>query len=461
MPILYTRNIISPEYGASYLQTGTIHSSGVFFVRDELTEVIIPDTFGSDKVELDVANTSAAFRYQYSKDKKTIGLLSTYRSGEDGYHNAVAGVDGLINLGIDDKVRYQVMYSDTVYPQSFAEDLCETDGCTQPPPPPAPCTLGTCDTNAQVLRTNFGETLTGHGLRLSYRHDGPESLGWVNYFDVAPDFRADFGFARKVDIRVINAAYGRKWYVNALDDDGGKSRIRFYAIGNHHRSYDENNEIETGLTGLGEFRGSHQTVLRFAWRRRDIAVNRIDQSSLATGDNAPLFSENYWFWYYQVAPNVRWRFDLDGRIGKIADADNMVLGDMTELKPKIKYQLGAFEFSAAGVFREFQVDNDRLYKEKFLTYTLLYRKNKKISHRLLVLDDLTSQNISRPEWLDKSKDERESEESIEYTLTYESDNAWKLLVGFKLVYEQENNSVEDLTDREIYIKLERLFSMDI
>jgi hypothetical protein len=184
LPMVYTRNIISPELGFSYLQTGTTNSAGLFFVRDGQTEVVMPDTFGSDEVELDEKNTSAAFRYQYSKDKKTIGVLSTLRYGEDGYHNAVAGVDGLINLGIDDKIRYQVMYSDTVYPQSFAEDLCETSGCTQTPPPPVPCTIGNCDTNAQVLRTNFGETLNGHGMRLSYRHDGPESLYWANYFDV-------------------------------------------------------------------------------------------------------------------------------------------------------------------------------------------------------------------------------------------------------------------------------------
>lgn len=461
LPIVYTRNIIQPKLGVSYLKTGTNNSSGIFVVGDEKTEVIMPDTFGSDAVELDEESVSAALRYQYSKDKKTTGLLATFRTGQDGYHNAVAGIDGLIDLGVDDKIRYQLMYSNTLYPQSFAEDLCENDGCTLPPPPASPCTIGNCDTNAQVLRTNHGETLNDHGLRLSYKHDGPKSLYWVNYFDVAPDFRADLGFARKVDIRALNVAYGKNWYVKTTDDDAGKSRIRVYAIGNHHRSYENNDEIETGITLLSEFRGTHQTVFRVARRFRDIAVNRIDQSSLETGDNAPLFSEDYWFWYYQIAPSVKWTFDLNGKIGKVADADNMVLGDMTEYKPKIKYRLDNFEVSAEAVFRDFEVDNERLYNEKFLTFGVVYRRNKQMSHRILYLDDITRQETSRAEWLDKSENYRELEQSVEYTFTYKKNKLWKVLTGVKLGYEQENNSVKDQTNRELYIKIQRRFDAEI
>lgn len=461
LPIVYTRNIISPEAGASFLRTGTTNSSGIFLVRDEETNVTVPDTFGSDTVELDVKNTSVAFRHQYSKDKKTIGVLSTFRSGDNGYHNAVAGIDGLINLGIDDKLRYQVMYSDTKYPQSFAEDLCETSGCTQTPPPPVPCTPGNCDTNAQVLRTNYGKPLTDHALRISYRHDGPESLFWANYFDVAPDFRADLGYARKVDIRVLNFAYGRNWYVQAADDDAGKSRIRMYAIANHHRSYTDDNELESGITLLAEFRGTHQTVLRVARRHRDLAVNRIDQSSLSTGDNAPLFSEDYWFWYYQIAPSVKWSIDLNGKWGEVADADNMVLGDMAELKPKIKYRLGNLEYTLEAVVRDFEVDNQQLYREEFLTFGMLYRKNKKISHRLLLLGDKTLQTINHAAWLDKSDDERQVTKSLEYTWTYQKSKYLKWLVGFKLEREQENNSEEALTNREIYIKFQKRFDANI
>ena len=50
LPMVYTRNIVKPEIGASFLRTGTTNSTGVFWVRDEVTNVTMPDTFGSDTV---------------------------------------------------------------------------------------------------------------------------------------------------------------------------------------------------------------------------------------------------------------------------------------------------------------------------------------------------------------------------------------------------------------------------
>jgi hypothetical protein len=451
VPAVYTRNIIRPLWGMSYIRDDVRRSVGAFWINDRETEVIMPDNFGSKKVELLDRSDSGSFRYRHTKNRTTIGVIGTLRQADD-YHNYLLGLDGLLDLGIDDKLRFQFLYSDTEYPERFANDLCEEDDCTQAPPP-AFCPLGNCPVNAQVLRTNFGQPLQGHGLQLRYKHDGVNALYWAGYEEYSPEFRADLGFVRRVDIRSLNLAYGRKWYVNALAGDEGKSRIRGYLIYTHTRSHADNERLENGIGLWLEFRGSYQSVLRVGRRYRERAVSRINQASLETGSNAPLFDENYWQWYFETSPWKRWSFNLDGRFGETADADNLVLGDLVELKPKIALDLGHFRLIASATLRDFDVKNERLYKERFLSLTALYRKDKKISHRLIFLDDLTNRDTQR--WLGDELN-REIARTLEYTFTYEIQEQWSVLAGIKAEYDHESDvNNGDITNREVYLKFEK------
>jgi len=447
--VVYTRNIIDPEVGFSYHNAGQGQSLGAFWVSDRQTEVIIPDNLVNDTVELLERSRSAAFHYQVPRGTQTLGVHGTYRSGS-GYHNYLMGLDGLANLGIDDKLRFQVMYSDTQYPESFAADVCETDDCTQAPPPDD-CPIGDCSFNASVLRADYTRPLSGHGLRFNYKHDGPESLYWINYYDVAPDFRADLGFVRQVDLRAANLAYGRKWYFNALAGDRGKSRIRLYGIGTHMRSHRSNDPLDTSFSVFGEFRGSYQTLVRLGYFDRERAVNRIDQSSLEVGDNAPLFDENYLQWYFEISPIPNLTINFDGRYGTLADPDNMVAGTMAEFEPRLIFNRGSLEVRAAGEFRDFDVDGGRLYREQFLTFTLIFRPSPKMTHRLFLRDDITRRDPTL--WL-ATEPGKERESWFEYTLFYLVTKGWNLMTGFKLADEyDEVLSMSEVTDREYYLKL--------
>ena len=455
IPAVYTRNIIQPEIGLSFINDDATNSFGTFATNDKETEIIVPDSLGSDKIELVEDSYSASFRFRRSKGRQTKGLIGTYRGG-DGYHNVTIGHDGMYDLGPDDKLRYHLMFSDTRYPKSFAEDLCEEDGCTDAPPPdPDDCPLGNCSLNAQVLRTDYEKGLNGHALQVRYKHDGPKGLYWAGYEQSSPDFRADLGFSRSVDIRSLNVAYGKKWYVKALRRDKGKSRIRAYAIGRYTRSFEYDDLLEQAISFWGEFRGSHQSVIRLGWRLQDKAVNRINQASLDTGSNAPLFDENYVQWYSEAAPWGNWKLNLDGRIGEIADSENMVLGDMLEIKPKLTFRYGPVELTASGTFRDYELDNERLYKERFLSLTLLYRNSRNLSHRLLYLDELTERDIAR--W---TGDElaKEVERTFEYTLTYHPAKSWKILSGVKFEYDYESDiDDDDITKRQFYCRIEKVF----
>ncbi|UCD33744.1 MAG: hypothetical protein JSV38_07775, partial [Desulfobacterales bacterium] len=352
LPVVYTRNIIQPEVGFAFVNDDAINSFGAFITNDKEIEVIVPDNLGSDKVTLLEKSYSGAFRFRRTKNKRTGGIIGTYRNA-DGYHNSTVGFDGLLDFGPDDKLRFHFIYSNAKYPKRFAEDLCEEDGCTDEPIPEE-CPLGDCSLNAQVLRTDYTRELKGHGLKVRYKHDGPSGLYWLGYEQSSPDFRADLGFYRRIDIRSLDIAYGKKWYLETLRQDKGKSRIRTYVIGNYTRSYEYDDLLEKAVSFWGEFRGTFQSIIRLGWRLRERAVNRINQASLETGDNAPLFDENYVQWFFETSPWSNWKINLDGRYGEIADAENMVLGDMVEIEPILTYRYGPVEFKASGTFRDFE-----------------------------------------------------------------------------------------------------------
>jgi len=453
IPTVYTRNIIQPRVGASFIGDYVYSSFGALGVSDREVEIIVPDSLGSDEIELLEDSESVAARYRYSRDRRSLGLVGTLRTA-DGYHNALGGVDGLWDISLDDKLRYQVLVSDTMYPKRFAEDLCEVGDCIDNPAPEF-CPLGSCSVNAQVLRTEFDTPLTGHAMKLRYKHDGPESLYWATYDEYSSDFRADLGFQESIDVRTVNLAYGRKWYLNTFDEDEGKSRIRGYLTYTHSRSYEDDDQLEDGIGIWGEFRGSFQSVLRVGKRYRERAVNRINQNSLATGSNAPLFDEDYWQWYFEISPSSNWTLNLDGRYGKTADADNLVLGDMEELKPKLTYRIDNWQFLLQATIRNFDFEGSYLYDERFYSFTTAYRANHQVSHRLLYLEDLTRRDTER--WLGHALD-KEVERTFEYSFIYKPNKKLSILSGIKVEYDYESDIGDgDITRREIYAKIERRF----
>jgi hypothetical protein len=456
MPVVYTRNIVQPEIGLNFSHTGRKVSTGGMWISDESTELIMPDNLGSEKVEItDLPGDLYAARYTTGEKGSSTGIIATARTGED-YYNYVAGIDGLFNLGIDDKLRYQLMYSATDYPEDFAQDLCDGDDCLETPP--EDCQLGVCDYNSAVLRADPNSTLEGHGIKLAYKHDGPKSLYWLNYYDYGSDYRADFGFDKRTDYRQISAAYGRKWYVEPFKRDKGKSRIRGYLVGNHIES-SSGEQIEDGIDVWGEFRGSFQTVLRVGYRIKERAVNRIQQNTLELGDNAPLFDESYLQWYYEISPINYLTMNLDGRYGDIADSENLVLGDMFELKPKITIRTDKLKFQLSHTYRDYDFENSTLYKENFTTLLIAYHPLDRHVFRLQFLFDQTDRDADR--FLADELD-FEEENSIELTYVFQKSTGLSILAGAKLQREDDSEINDTFTsEREVYIKFKYDFNVDL
>ncbi|ALO35072.1 hypothetical protein CMT41_10345 [Colwellia sp. MT41] len=453
LPLVYTRNLIEPSFGASFSHEGIQASGNVLWVKDLQTTLVMPDNLGSEKVELtDFSNETAAFRYITANKGSAYGVLATSRSGNS-YQNTLISTDGLINLGIDDKLRYQLAYSKSNYTTLFAEDLCNDNGCTEIPPEQE-CLLGECATNTSVLRADANRTLEDHALQIKYKHTGQKTLFWANYFDVGADFRADLGFVKRVDYKLYNIAYGRNWYFQTFKQDEGKSRGRAYLVLSALNSQ-KGEKIERSADIWAEFRGSYQTVFRPGIRIKERAVNRINQASLALGDNAPLFDERYLQWYFETSPFSPLTVGLDGRVGDIADADNLVLGTMYEFKPRVKFIYQDIQVELSHVYRDYQLDKKMLYLENFSTFIIKHRSSKGTSNRLLIKYDSTKRDTQR---FLGNEPAFERDVEIEFTHTRKLTKQLNLLLGAKIT--KTHNATYDqiyTNQREIYLRLNYVF----
>ena len=77
-----------------------------------------------------------------------------------------------------------------------------------------------------------------------------------------------------------------------------------------------------------------------------------------------------------------------------------------------------------------------------------------MSHRLLYLDDYTRQDVDR---MPSKSVPEERDRSVEYTSTYEPNNEWSILTGFKGESDFRANKGSDWVNRELYFKVERHF----
>lgn len=91
---VFTRSISDPTLGAKFTGKSGAHAGGVLVVRDARNDLLLPGAERSETVSLGAPVTTLVGRYQRDLGASSMGgVLITGRQGE-GYHNAVASVDG-------------------------------------------------------------------------------------------------------------------------------------------------------------------------------------------------------------------------------------------------------------------------------------------------------------------------------------------------------------------------------
>lgn len=167
---IHTRTIADPTWGIKFTGKEGPNAFAFFAAEDDLTNILIPGSQGSALFTWDHPSTAGAFRYRRDIGRdSTLGILYTSRSGGD-FQSQLYGADGRFRLGTNDFLNFQVLQSQTDYPEDTETSL-HLDG----------------------------SRISGEAFYVQYEHSTRDWYWALSYSDKDPRFRADLGFITRVD----------------------------------------------------------------------------------------------------------------------------------------------------------------------------------------------------------------------------------------------------------------------
>jgi len=290
--VIYTRNVTDPDYGLKLTGRQGAHTLGTFAVKDEVTNIILPGTFGSGFTSLDEESNVFAGRYRYDINSDfNIGLVGTYRDAED-YNNTVVGVDGLYRWKDKHRVRFQYLSSDTDNPISVQDDF------------------------------GLASKQSGDALSLRYNYRSRNWFQWASYRDFDKDFRADLGFITRVNFDQAVIGAGRIFY----SEDKWWNRI--VISGDWDKANDNDGTlIEEEWEGRIEVNGPLQSYLNVGYVTRERLFDDI------------YFDENFVFSYVQARPWSGVTLGTEFSTGKQIDFSQSKLADALLVEPFLEYDI--------------------------------------------------------------------------------------------------------------------------
>jgi len=191
---VFTRTVADPMGGLKL--TGKIgkNAFGVFGTFDRVNNLLFPSNQGSSSASIDQEVASGVFRFRRDVGQTShIGVLYTGRVSDD-YYNHVAGFDGFFRLSQTKSISFQYLHSETDYSEQTSNIFSQKK---------AP--------------------LSGDAITAEFQSIGRNWLYFFNYNDLNPNFRADYGYVPRVDLRGGSGflgyrfwGKGRDWFTNIL-----------------------------------------------------------------------------------------------------------------------------------------------------------------------------------------------------------------------------------------------------
>ncbi len=230
LDLVHTRNIADPDIGVKLTGKTNAHSYGALYSNDQQSAVILPGAQSSTLAVIDEKADIGLARYQLDyRERDNIGGLVTQRQSSN-YRNTVASFDGGNWLSSQDRINYQVAYSDT--------------------------------TNTQEIQNTNGleKSQKGVAVQVGYSRETRHYGGYLGLKSVDKDFRADLGYIARTGYD--KAAFGGeyRWFndrnsaitkyvvsadVDIIYDESGNLLDREYALSaNLEGNYNSYVEVE-------------------------------------------------------------------------------------------------------------------------------------------------------------------------------------------------------------------------
>ena len=402
---VFSRNVADPAWGVKLTGKEGKNAIGVFAARDDRTNLLFPGSNGSSATTLDTETNDAVLRYRRDLGKaSSVGVLFTGRSGGD-YRNDVAGLDGRYRMNDSDVFRGQLLRSRTAYPGGVVAEFGQPSGTRQ-----------------------------DHAYWLSYDHNSRDWYGYARYEDVGRDFRADMGFMPQVDYKFSLAGVGRNWN----GDWHGYTRADFG--GDWDRREDQSGQLlEEEWELFTNINGPRQSYLSLdaGWREKFF--------------NGVTFNQKFSSVFYELQPTGDLYLSLNLRFADAIDFVNTQAGDLVEIDPTVRYNLGLhLRTVLTHVYQKLDVKGGNLYTANLTQLSTVYQFN--VRTFLRAIFQYTDIDRTPALYLD-AVDERTRELFTQLLFSYKLNPQTVLFVGYS------DNSLGDeridLTraDRTLFLKL--------
>jgi hypothetical protein len=325
---VFTRTVADPAGGVKL--TGKIgrNALGFFSAYDRINNLLIPSNQGSSEISLDEDVASGVLRYRRDVGQNsTFGVLYTGRTAQD-YYNHVGGIDGFFRFSRTKTLRFQYLHSETQYPQ-------------------------------QVVAL-FGQPEQGFGggaFQADFQHQGRDWYWDVNYGDLSPNFRADYGYVPRVDVRRGEAILQRLLW----GKQGGWFTQLAFGLGGTV-VYDHKGKLtDQEVLLAGAYRGPYQSSIQLLFSQN----KELYRETLYDLTKAVLFAE--------VKPGSGLLFSLTGQCGDSVDYQNARKANGLMLMLGTELGVGRhININFSHIWERLSLHGEEIYKANLPQLRLIY-----------------------------------------------------------------------------------------
>ena len=337
---VFTRTVADPDGGLKF--TGKIgkNAFGIFGAYDRVNNLLFPSNQGSSSTAVDQGVGSGVFRYRRDIGRTSnLGVLYTGRVSDD-YYNHVAGADGFFQISRTKQFRIQYLHSETKYADNIAGDFAQKTGA-----------------------------IGGDALFMEFMHFGRNWLYLFNYRDFNPDFRADYGYVPRVDMRSGTGAVGYTFWGKR---GGWFNQIRLMFTGS--AVYDHDSDLtDRSLEIVAQYLGPLQsTVMTQYQRSREFYLTEyydLDQFVL----------------YAEMKPISGLRFNSIVQFGDAIDYNNARRAIGLNILPFVEFSLGRhINVNLQHAFQRLTLEGDEILAANLSQIKIVYNFNVRTFVRVIV-----------------------------------------------------------------------------
>jgi hypothetical protein len=340
LQVIYTRTLADPEWGVKLTGKEQTHAFAVLTGRDSLTNVVLPSNQASEFASLDQPALSTALRYRREVGtRSSLGALVTDRRGPR-YRNSVYGLDGQLQLSPKDRVLFQLLGSQTAYP----DELLAQGGTRTGP-------------------------FNGSAWSVFYGHEARNWHWWTKAESLSRSFRADVGFIPRVDIRTAELGLRRvlwpgkeSWY----------SRINLSLEGGY--AEDQGGQVTDKLAELrAEIHGPLRTTLDLGIAYHKELFKRL------------IFDQEYLDLMLNMQPRRDLSLLFSGKWGDAVDYEGSRPARVLRANPAIIYfPTRHLQLQVDQLWERLGVEGRRLYMAGLTQLHLIYMFNTQVFLRAIL-----------------------------------------------------------------------------